>query len=235
MQCQDSRGSFDCLYGNNIQVKPINYFAIKFPRHTNKHCLKTAYTVVQPTGVQRGFFFFACICFLPLCVQRHPPHQNISRPLPFRLERHRERTALQVLSQQAGNTQPRRALHRHAPAHRGRKIVVFSHSKLPPSRETEAQPREKNQTMVLCEPTSPASSHSAAVRARGTGMGAPSAAGGTGQPPNSIFRGAWERDPWRGARALEGFMPAWGCHMQLQACRGKIPLVLHLKTKSLEK
>lgn len=101
MQCQDSRGSFDRLYGDSIQVKPINYFAIKFPRYANKHWLKTAYTIVQPAAVQRGFLpvfaFFYYVCGGIL-------HTEISQPLPFRLERHREGTTLQAPS----HTQPSR-------------------------------------------------------------------------------------------------------------------------------
>jgi len=66
MQRQDSRGPFDRLHGDNIQGKPVNYFAIKLPRYANKDWLKTAYTIVQLTAVQRGllpaFAFFHCAC-----------------------------------------------------------------------------------------------------------------------------------------------------------------------------
>jgi len=69
--------------------------------------------------------------------------------------------------------------------------------------------------------------------------GVPSAAGGCGwgglaSTPTAPSEGPRDKT-LHGARALEGFVPAQGGHTQLQACKGKSPMVSHLKIRNLEK
>lgn len=116
MQCQDSRGSFDRSYGNGIQLKLINYFAIKFPRYANKHWLKTAYTIVQPTAVQQRFCLYllsSITCAVASSIQKY------FATFTFQIRKAQGGNSFAsaisqaTLPQQAGSTQPKQALHGH--------------------------------------------------------------------------------------------------------------------------
>lgn len=175
----------------------------------------------------------------------HPPCRNTSQRLPGRLERHREGRALQAPS----HMQPSRSrLGAHSPSkHRADMCLLtgagkqrLSNSRLSPSRETKTQTGGKKKIpMVLFEPKSPASSPSLAARAGGgrdgyPGWGPLCCKGGWPAPCQHLQRGPRAR-PMHRARTLEALVSAQPCHTQPQVCKGKSPLVLHLKTKNLQK
>lgn len=175
-------------------------------------------------------------------MQWHPPHTNISQPLPFGLERRREGTAFQALS-------PRSTPGAHSPSeHRTDTHPLTGAGKQPSSKAASSYRAgklrhnlERKNPTGLFEPKAPGSILFPAARAGGTGTGTgiptgdlPSCMGGWPAPRQHLQRGTGTR-PERGARPLEGFVPAWGHHAQPQACQGKSPLVSHLKTKNLEK
>ena len=109
-------------------------------------------------------------------MQWHPPYRSISQPSPFRLERHREGTALQAPS----HMQPSHSrLGAHSPSkHHTDTHLLIRAGKQPFSNTASSHRAGKlrhnleKKPMVLFEPTSPGSSLSPAARARGTGTGA---------------------------------------------------------------
>lgn len=126
MQCQGSRGSFDPFYGDSIQVKQINYFAIKFPRYANKHWLKLAYTIVRPTAAQWfGFFCLYLLSFIT-CAVASSTHKYFPT-FTFRIRTAQGGNSFSgtVSPQHAGSPQPQQAPHRHAPAHQRGKTALL--------------------------------------------------------------------------------------------------------------
>lgn len=193
---------------------------IQTHKQTLLNCLHHSPTHSSAVGVLPVFVF------LPLRVQWHPPCRNSSQSLPLRLERHREGRAPQQLPHTQPNHHMGMCLLIRAGKQQGNSTAPTEHGRL------GHKPQDKNRVLFDPHPLAAAPSlpQELGDRQGHLSLCPLCCKGGLASSPQHLQRG-----PRMGAvpraRALERFVPAHGCHIQLQAHKGQNPLVLHLKQK----